>query len=754
MSKRKKLFVLKVMLSVMLAVSLPVVSDFVPQFSQLVKANSAYTESLGPVTAKDVIYQILTDRFYDGDSSNNIPDGFNPAYFDGTGTNLNHYQGGDWQGIIDKIPYLKGMGVTAVWISAPYKNREEATISGNTSWVAYHGYHVWNYFATNEHFGTLNDFKELRDALHANGIKLVIDFVKNHTSDRSTDGKLYEPDKLSDRIYAIGSDGRPYDANGDGVVENLVADPNNDYNSWFHHYGNRTDSETDVWSYRNKDLANLADLSHENGQVVSYLESAVKYWTNLGIDGIRHDATLHMNPAFVRGLMDATNSVQTITHFGEFFIGRPSEKYSEYISFPARTGVNNLDFEFYNAATTTFGSFSTTMSDFGNMLLYTSEDYDYENQTVTFLDNHDVSRFGYIQPNQKPYNAALAVLLTSRGIPNIYYGTEQYVNPGTSGHDAGRIFMQTSSSFNQDTTAYKLIAKLSELRQNNNAVAFGTTSILYSDDNVLVYERQFYDEYVVVAVNRQPDRSYTINNITTNLPAGNYSDVLGGLLYGDSVSVSTSGSKNVISSLHLQGGEVNVWSYDTGNDSVSTPRIGDVINTMGRAGQKIYISGQGLGGSPKVYFGTVQATVLSATDREIVAVVPNGATAGINDITVINNGLTSNVFKYNVLSGDQNQVIFHVNAQTNYGENIYVVGSIPELGSWDPSKSTEAMHCPAYPEWYLPVSVPAGTTFEFKFIKKDGNGNVTWESSSNRVFTSDSTSTGVADTSTYTWGQN
>lgn len=751
MVKMKTHLKLKALILTIAAVSLLVTSNYLHQSTQLIHAESSYETNLGPVTAKDVVYQIITDRFYDGDSSNNIPDGFNSAYFDGTGTNLNHYQGGDWQGIIDKISYLKDMGVTAVWITAPYENREDATVSGNSSWVAYHGYHVRNYFATNEHFGTLNEFKELRDALHANGMKLVIDFVTNHTSDSAVDGKLYEPDKLSNGDYAIGTDGKPYDANNDGIVENLVANPNNDTNGWFHHFGNRADSETDTYSYRNKELANLADFSQENSKVVSYLEKAVGYWTKLGIDGIRHDATLHMNPAFVRGLMDATNSIQTVTNFGEFFIGRPSAKYSEYTSFPTRTGVNNLDFEFYNTATSTFGNFSTTMSEFGNMLLYTSADYDYENQTVTFLDNHDVSRFGYVQQNQKPYNAALAVLLTSRGIPNIYYGTEQYVNPGSSSNDAGRIFMQTSSSFNQNTTAYKVIGELSELRQTNNAVAYGTTKILYSDNDVLVYERQFYDELVVVAVNRQPDKSYTVSNIKTSLPSGNYSDTLGGILYGDSVNVSTS---NVISSINLQGGEVDIWSYDTGNDSTSSPRIGDVINTMGRAGQKVYISGQGLGGSPVVSFGTVQATVISATDTELVAVVPSGATAGMNNVTVTNNGVKSNVFKYNVLSGDQNQVIFHVKATTNYGENIYVVGSIPELGSWDTSKSTEAMLCPGYPEWYLPVSVPAGTTFEFKFIKKDASGNVTWESSSNRVITSSSDSTGVLDTKVYTWSQN
>lgn len=79
---------------------------------------ASQTESdLGPVTSKDVIYQIITDRFYDGDEDNNIPEGFDSTLFDGSGTDLKLYQGGDWQGIIEQIPYLKGMGITAVWIS-------------------------------------------------------------------------------------------------------------------------------------------------------------------------------------------------------------------------------------------------------------------------------------------------------------------------------------------------------------------------------------------------------------------------------------------------------------------------------------------------------------------------------------------------------------------------------------------------------------------------------------------------------------
>lgn len=752
MTQRKSTKLLSLILALLMA--------FMLLWTALPAQAEENVDALGPVTSKDVIYQIITDRFYDGDTSNNVPDGFDATLYDGTGDDLKLYQGGDWAGIIEKIPYLKGMGVTAVWISAPYENRDTEIIDYQSDgsydrWTSFHGYHVRNYFATNKHFGTLNEFKELRDALHENGIKLIIDFVTNHTSREMNptagnipeDGKLYEPDRKEDGSFAFDENGEPYDYNGDGLVENLIADPQNDTNGWFHGLGDRGD-DSSRFGYRYKDLGSLADFSQENGEVAEYLEEATLFWANMGINGIRHDATLHMDAAFAKGLKDAVDSSNTITQFGEFFIGRPDPKYDEYVYFPKQTGINNLDFEYYRAASTTFGDFSTTMSDFGNMMEYTQEDYDYENQTVTFLDNHDVSRFGYTQRSQKTYNAALATLLTSRGIPNIYYGTEQYIVPADGSDVAGRIFMQTDSAFDTTTTAYQLIGELSDLRQDNDALAYGTTVIRYSSDDVLVYERQFYDDVVLVAVNRQPDASFTIDGVETMLPAGEYSDYLNGMLDGSSITVSSGTEINNSSSFTLPGGAVCVWQYDS---SASAPQIGNVISTMGRAGNKVYIYGDGLDGNVTVNFGDTPATVIENSATEIVTTVPENATSGCNDITVTKDGATSNSFTYNVLLGDQNQVIFHVQAETNYGENIYIVGNIPELGNWDPDNCTEALLNPNYPEWFLPVSVPAGTQIEFKFIKKDSTGAITWESGENRVITSSPDSAGSVDTELYYW---
>ncbi|MCP9486449.1 MAG: alpha-amylase family glycosyl hydrolase [Gaiellaceae bacterium MAG52_C11] len=735
-----------------------------------VDSASAATASgaLGPLTPKDVVYQIITDRFVDGDTTNNKPTGFDPTLFDdpdgnnvGNGADLKLYQGGDWQGIIDKITYLKNMGITAVWISAPYANRDTAILDyqsggGIDRWTSFHGYHVRNYFATNKHFGALSKFKALRDALHAQGMKLVIDFVTNHTSRwknptngfSAEDGKLYEPDKDGSGNYCFDINGEPYDCSGSSAVENLLADPHNDVNGWFHGLGDRG-SDSSRFGYRHKELGSLADLSQENTQVVGHLEKAATFWKAFGVDGFRHDATLHMNPAFVKGLRDSIDSAAggPLSHFGEFFIGRPDPKYDEYRTFPDRTGVNNLDFEYFRASTNAFGSFSETMAQFGSMLIQTSTDYIYENQAITFLDNHDVTRFRYIQPNDKPFHAAIATLMTARGTPNIYYGTEQYMSSTNSSDIAGRGFMQVATpSFSQTTTAYTTIKKLAALRVANDALAYGETSILYSNNDVLVFSRKFYDKQVVVAVNRQPAVSSTVPALSTTLPAGTYADQLTGTLFGASNTV----SGGQLASFSLGGGEVDVWSY---NPSLGTtiPRIGDAVSTSGRAGNIVYIYGRGLGGTPTVKFGATTATVVSASDTMIETTVPAGAIPGVLDITVVKGANTSNTFRYEVLSGDQVQVNFKVNATTVMGQNVYIVGSIPELGSWDPAKAPEAMMNPNYPEWFLPVSVPKATTFQFKFIKKDAAGNVIWEGGSNRSFTSPSSSTGTVDTAVLNW---
>ncbi|MBN7819550.1 alpha-amylase family glycosyl hydrolase [Bowmanella yangjiangensis] len=727
-------------------------------FSTLALAQQA----IGPVTGKDVVYQILTDRFYDGDSTNNIPTGSPSQIFDGTGSDLKLYQGGDFQGIIDKIPYLKNMGVTAVWISAPYANRDEPIIDyqsggGQMVWSSYHGYHVSNYYRTNAHFGDMKDFTDMVNALHNEGIKVVIDFVSNHSSRwqnptnsfAAENGKLYEPDRDGNGNFVFDGNGNPVDLNSDGSSDNLIADPNGTTNpGWFHSIGDRgTDSSR--FGYRYRDLGSLADFTHELPEVVAYLEGAATFWKGKGIDGYRHDATLHMNPAFAKGFRDAIDSAPggAVTHFGEFFIGKPDPKYGEYESFPDRTGINNLDFEYFRTLTNVIGNGSQNMQDLASFYQYTDNDYAYENQTVTFIDNHDVPRFLRVNSDQRSLDVALALTLTSRGIPNIYYGTEQYVNGHDGSENGGRVFMQTDTSFSQTTRAYKIIQKLSALRQQNDALAYGQTSILYSSADVLVMSRKFYDKQVIIAVNRSPYNSYTVPTLSTSMAAGNYTDVLTGELGGSSVSV----SGGQLASFQLSQQEVNVWSYDP--NLGTAPKIGDMQSTIGRSGNQVKLFGTGLDGSLQVKFDTTNATVV-ANDYHSATVTIPAVAAGSRSVSVVKGGVTSNTFAFEVLSDDQNQMIFHVVAYTQPGEQVYVVGNIPELGNWDPAKALDAFHNPNPSEWwkwFLPVSVPKGTNIQFKYIIKDSMGNVTWESGANRSASSSAIASGVVDLPLHTF---
>ena len=722
--------------------------------------SSTAENSLGPVTSKDVVYQILTDRFYDGDSNNNTPVGSPSQIFDGTGIDLKLYQGGDFKGIIAQIPYLKNMGITAVWISAPYANRDEPIIDyqpdgSQITWSSYHGYHVSNYYKTNPHFGGMKDFTDMVAALHANGIKVIVDFVSNHTSRwqnptnnySAENGRLYEPDRDIYNNFSFNINGDPIDLNNDGSIDNLIADPNGSLNpDWFHRKGDRG-SDSSRFGYRYRDLGSLADFTHELPAVVNYLEEAAIFWKSKGIDGYRHDATLHMNPAFAKGFRDAIDSASggSVTHFGEFFIGKPDPKYAEYVSFPDRTNINNLDFEFFRTITNVFGNGSEDMNTLANFYQYTANDYQYENQTVTFIDNHDVPRFLRVNGDQRSLDVALATSLTSRGIPNIYYGTEQYVNGHDASENGGRVFLQIDKPFDQTTRAYKIIKKLSDLRQVNDALAYGLTSVLYSTADVLVMSRKFYDKEVIVAINRSPFNSYIVPNLATSLPLGNYNDILTAELGGDTGSVISVGGTKQIASFQLNQQEVSVWSY---NPSLgASPRIGDLTSVAGRQGNEITISGTGFDGAIQVYFGSTLATVLTNSYNKIKVIVPN-VSAGEQIVTVKKDTITSNDFTFNVLSDDQNQMIFHVQKATELGQKVYVVGSIPELGSWDPAKAIDAFHNPDAVQWYnwfLPVSVPKSTTFQYKFIMKDAAGTVTWEGGSNRSATSSSVINGVTD---------
>lgn len=665
--------------------------------------------------SSDVIYQIMTDRFVDGDSSNN-PSG---ALFSSNCSQLRRYCGGDWQGIIDRIEdgYLTQMGITAIWISQPVENVFAVDpTNGSTS---YHGFWARDYKRPNPFFGDLSDFQQLINVAHSHGIKVVIDFAPNHTSpSRDTDPSFMEDGALFD--------------NG-----SFVASLNNDPNGIFNHNGGTDFSTIEDGIYRG--LFDLADYNLQNPFLDNYLKDSIRFWLDMGVDGLRVDAVKHMPQGWQKNWVDAIYAHKPVFTFGEWFLGVGEVDPLNH-DFANESGMSLLDFRFGQEIREVLRDGGSNWVNFNAMIDSTAVDYDQVIDQVTFIDNHDQSRFQKAGANQRLTDMALAVLLTSRGVPVVYYGTEQYLTG--EGDPNNRRFMP---SFNRNTRAYKIIQELSALRRNNPALGFGSTQERWLNNNIYIFERQYGNHVVLTAINSASSGSTTINGLVTNLPAGSYGDELNGLLSGNSISVAGNGA---VTPFSLSAGEVGVWSYSA---SSSTPRIGHIGTVTARPGQEIAIAGEGFGNSAgSVRFNGSNATIVSWSNTSIVAKVPSVG-AGYYDVTVRrSNGATSSAYpRFEVLSGKQVSVRFIVNnASTFFGQDVYLTGNVHELSGWN-STSSGAIGplfnqiVTQYPTWYYDVSVPAGQTIQFKFIKIDGSGNVVWEGGSNHTYTVPSSGTGT-----------
>lgn len=243
-------------------------------------------------------------------------------------------------------------------------------------------------------------------------------------------------------------------------------------------------------------------------------------------------------------------------------------------------------------------------------------------------------------------------------------------------------------------------------------------------------------------MNRNTSSGYNITNLITNLPAGTYQDALGGIKNGSPITVDSSGS---VPQYYLGAGVCAVWEYTA--DDEDGPIVGSVDPLMGITGNTVTITGRGFGNTPgTVKFDSSSATVVEWSDTLIKVTVPN-VTAGRYTITVTDSqGQTSGEYpNFKVLSGSQVAYRFKVNnATTSWGQNVYLVGSVYELGNWEPLAAIGPMYnntdsIATYPTWFFDVSVPANTTIQFKFIKIDGSGNVVWESGANHTVTTGST---------------
>ncbi|AYY12457.1 alpha-amylase [Actinobacteria bacterium YIM 96077] len=664
----------------------------------------------------DLCYQVLTDRFADGNTSNNDPDK-SPGLYDSTKTDWRMYWGGDFAGLTEKLDYLDELGVGALWISPPMDNVDAETDAG----AAYHGYWARDFKAPEEHFGTWQEFDTLVAEAHARGIKVVVDFAPNHTSPHDTDTPGYA------------EQGALYD---DGeYVASYADDPD-----WYFNHNGGVDDWNDRYQVRYHNLYDLSDLRQESSFVDGYMRDATTVWLDgHDVDGVRVDAVKHMPLWWQQSWADHLYGLGPSFAFGEWYLEGPSDPHwDDYVRFTNRTGISTLDFTLNTTVRDVFAADSASMYDLRDTLGVLDAEIDYPENLITFLDNHDMSRFLTENDDHTRLHQALAFLLTVRGTPCVYYGTEQYLHEDTDGGEDpyNRPWM---SSFDTGTPAFDLISTLSGLRGEQPAVQYGTHTSRWINDDVYIYERQFFDDVVLVAVNRNLDTSYSITGLETRLAAGTYDDYLSGSFGGVSISVGSGSGDRAVSDFELPAGSVSVWSYRASESGEPAgPQVGSVGPTLTRPGNTVVVDGQGFGTQAgAVTVGGVAADVQSWSAEQIELTVPD-VTSGITAVQVETaDGVVSNEYDVQVLSGRQVPVVFEVeNCTTDLGENCYVTGDAWELGEWQatPDRAIGPMHPPEYPDWFVTASLPACETVELKFVKIDGAGNATWEGGSNHVY--------------------
>ena len=409
------------------------------------KSSNAYIDKWGP----QVIYFPLTDRFNDGDPSNNM--GCDKA--DPRG-----YHGGDLQGIIDKLDYLDDLGVTTLWLAPLYDNVDRAGDGVHDWGSGYHGYWIQDHYKVEEHQGDMGKVKELVGKAHEKGMKVVLDTVLNHTA----------------------------------PGHQWTQDPSKQ--DWFHHNGGIQNWEN-PWELANRDVCGLPDLNQSNPDTYKFLLDNTLWWIReTGADGIRLDAVKHIDHEFWQKF-SADIKAEMGDDFmvlGEVLHGDPNVQASYQ-----RDGLSSLfDMPLYYTMKETFaqdGSCRKLAARFG-------EDckYDQPGQMVTLLDNHDFERFLESAKGYRSHDKLMLgmdMIMTCRGIPSIYYGTETGLEGANDPYNRGDM------NFGENGHITDHLKKLTSTRAGLPALQTGSQMEMWVDDQIYGFCRRQDGQEVISIVN-------------------------------------------------------------------------------------------------------------------------------------------------------------------------------------------------------------------------------------------------------------
>lgn len=495
----------------------------------------------------EVIYEIVVDRFDNGDPGNDWQGQIGPIEGD-----LRRHQGGDWVGITRRLDYLERLGVTTLWISPIVENVERTDYQDG-----YHGYWASSFADLNPRFGELEDLQELVASAHDLGMKVIIDVVINHA------GRVFYYDFDGDGTLDPGEAEPPFSADGpyDAPIEWLTDPPEalrcDDVAGCerfalgpehFHRRGQTTDG-----SPTQKQLGDfptgLRDLDTDRADVVEAMVDTYVRWVELtDVDGFRLDAVPHAPHGLwrtfateVRARLDAMGKRQFML-LGEVFDGDPS-------SLAGYTRAGGLDsvFDFSLRAEVIDGLIldGRAPSEIAGALEGYRQYYPTKGHErglsvspwqarIAFADNHDVPRLRYWIDDPWVAELAMTVLFTVDAIPAVYYGTEQAFAGGW-GNDSREVMWHRG--FAEDHRTFRHIARLAALRARSSALRRGHLRVVYAsatsarelapDAGLLAWERFDDHERVLVAVSGHPTDAVTALVPTGFAPGTELVDALG-----------------------------------------------------------------------------------------------------------------------------------------------------------------------------------------------------------------------------------
>ena len=470
------------------------------------KAREKRGEERTGFTNADVLYMLMPDRFADGNPDNNDIKGMNPYKTDRSQPNQRH--GGDLEGIRRHLDYFKELGVTALWFTPVLEN--------NSPGGSYHGYATTDYYRVDPRFGTNDEYRRLTDEVHAKGLKIVMDMIFNHCgfehpwiNDMPSKDWLNTPEWLYDR-----KDKTKAEVNRKYMQTTYKLTPTVDP------YASAIDLKETVDGWF---VPSMPDLNQRNPHVIRYLIQNSIWWIEtVGIDGIRMDTYPYADAdAMALWMKTIDKEYPNFNVVGETWVSDPP--YTAAWQKDSKISQRNsylrtvMDFSFH-AKINQAKYEDTDGSGNGMNRIYENFVYDYlypnPSSVMAFVENHDTDRFLGNGRDTAALKQAMAILLTVKRIPQLYYGTEILMN-GTKEKTDGYVRKDFPGGFPGDdhnaftaegrtpeeNAMFTWLSRLLHWRQGNDVITKGSQTQFIPYNGVYVIARRYNGKNVMTVVN-------------------------------------------------------------------------------------------------------------------------------------------------------------------------------------------------------------------------------------------------------------